>query len=101
MLLQNFTLLRDKNFSLNSNQTFSCCLCPSFFILPAMDTENRLCSFSAGTMYLGETQQLMKEALLLAKLHIAHELHFLEEKGSSYYHYTSTTTILLLYYGNF
>lgn len=58
-----------------------------------MDTENRLCSFSAGTLILRETQQLMK-ALLLAKLHIAHELHFFEHKGSSYYHYISTITVL-------
>lgn len=94
MLLQNFTLLRDINVSPNSNQTFSCCLCPSLLIPSTMDIiVNRLCSFSACTLLLRETQQLMK-ALLLAKL-IAHELHFLEHKGSSYYHYTSTTIMLL------
>lgn len=100
MLLQNFTLFRDINVSLNLNQTFSCCLCPSFLIPSTMDKENRLCSFSAGTLLLRETQQLRK-ALLLANLHVAHELHFFEDKGSSYYCYTFTTTILLLYYGNF
>lgn len=101
MLLQNFTPLREANVSTNSNQTVYCCLCPSFLIPSTMDTiVNRLYSFSASTLLLRETQQLMK-ALLFAKLHFAHELRFLEHKGSSYCRYTSTTTILLLYCGNF
>lgn len=73
MLLQHFTLVSDKKFSLNSNHTFSCCLRPSYFLPSTVDTENGMCSFSADTLYLSDTQQLVK-ALLLAKLYIAHEL---------------------------
>lgn len=66
-------ILREKNISLNSNQTFSCCLCPSFFLPPTVDTGNGLCSFSADTLYLRDTEQLVK-ALLLAKRYIVHGL---------------------------